>query len=332
MKFSVNSPKTPVTKGSSGVAVATLPNICKMPGPPAPFVPTPLPNIGRSSIDPKGYSKKVTVEAKPVAIRGASFGSQGDAASKGTGGGIVSANTHGPTRFVSPGSMDVKIEGKNVHLLGDMMLNNCGPSGAPANSATMAGVVQQPKTAADDCTHEKVKQDPAEDTLGYHDQERPGDGGQRQMASKIAKQEKKLARVRKAQRRASSPRKAKQIDRDIAGLESNMVGDRWELAVAEQVEPERMGVKLICESCGLILGEFDLVLDNGVVKECKASWGAMTPKKFSAQIELVETRGLLGPGRVMHYAIPKAARDGKQLATKFGAANKAQMSGRVQEH
>lgn len=140
---SVNAPKTPVTEGSSGVAAATLPNVCKMPGPPAPFVPTPLPNIGKSGTDPKKYSKTVTIEGKKVAIKGATFGSMGDVASKGTGGGIVSANVEGPTSFLGPGSMDVKFEGKNVQLLGDPMLNNCGPSGSPANAATMLGVVQK---------------------------------------------------------------------------------------------------------------------------------------------------------------------------------------------
>lgn len=142
-KVSVNAPKTPVTEDSNGLAAATLPNVCKMPGPPAPFVPTPLPNIGKSGTDPKGYSKSVTIEGKKVAIRGATFGSMGDVASKGTGGGIVSANVEGPTSFVGPGSMDTKIEGKNVQLLGDPMLNNCGPSGSPANAATMLGVIQE---------------------------------------------------------------------------------------------------------------------------------------------------------------------------------------------
>jgi len=141
-KVSVNAPKTPVTEGSSGIAAATLPNVCKMPGPPAPFVPTPLPNIGESGTDPKNYSKSVTIGGKKVAIRGATFGSMGDVASKGTGGGIVSANVEGPTSFIGPGSMDTKIEGKNVQLLGDPMLNNCGPSGSPANAATMLGVLQ----------------------------------------------------------------------------------------------------------------------------------------------------------------------------------------------
>ncbi len=142
MSVSVNPPKTPVTEGSSGVAIATLPNICKMPGPPAPFVPAPLPNIGKSGDSSKGYSKKVKIKGKKVAITGASFKSMGDMASKGTGGGILSSNTHGPCKFISPGSMDVKFEGKNVHLLTDMVTNNGGPSGSPPNSATMMGVLQ----------------------------------------------------------------------------------------------------------------------------------------------------------------------------------------------
>lgn len=139
----IHPPKTPATKGSRGIAKATLPNVCKMPGPPAPFVPSPLPNIAKSGMSPKGYSKKVKIEGNAVAIRGASFKSMGDVASKGTGGGLISANTHGPAKFITPGSLTVKIEGKSVHLLGEPMLNNCGPSGSPPNTgATMMGLDQ----------------------------------------------------------------------------------------------------------------------------------------------------------------------------------------------
>ncbi len=143
MSVTINAPKTPVTKGSKGVAAATLPNPCKMPGPPPPFVPTPLPNVGKSGDSPKGYTKSVKVEGQPAAIRGASFGSQGDMASKATGGGLVSATTHGRTTFVGPGSKDVKFEGKSVQLLGDPMFNNCGAGGRTPNSATMVGVLQE---------------------------------------------------------------------------------------------------------------------------------------------------------------------------------------------
>jgi uncharacterized Zn-binding protein involved in type VI secretion len=139
---SINPPKTPVTAGSDGIAPATTPNVCKMPGPPAPFVPAPLPNVGRSGLSPEGYSKSVLIEGKRVAVKGATFGSVGDIASKATGGGVVSAAAEGATAFVGPGSMDVKIEGKNVQLLGDPMLNNGGPGGSPPNAATMVGVVQ----------------------------------------------------------------------------------------------------------------------------------------------------------------------------------------------
>lgn len=145
---SIHPPKTPVTKGSNSVSAATLPNICKMPGPPAPFILTPLPNIGRSCMSPRGYSKTVNIEGNPVAIRGASFASMGDIASRGTGGGIVSNNVEGETKFITPGSLTVKIEGKNVHLLADLMTNNNGPSGSPANAATLGGTLHMSQVAA----------------------------------------------------------------------------------------------------------------------------------------------------------------------------------------
>ncbi|MCI5166900.1 MAG: DUF4150 domain-containing protein [Candidatus Electrothrix sp. GM3_4] len=142
MSVGVNPPKTPITKGSLGTAAATLPNMCKMPGPPAPFVLAPLPNIGKSGDKPKKYTKNVKVERKKVAVKGASFCSMGDMPSKGTGGGMTSANTHGSSTFISPGSMDVKFEGKNVHLLSDLVTNNGAGSGSPSNSATMMGTIQ----------------------------------------------------------------------------------------------------------------------------------------------------------------------------------------------
>lgn len=139
MSVSVNPPKTPVTEGSQDTAAATLPNVCKMPGPPAPFVPTPLPNMGKSGDNLKKATSKVLFEGKKVAIEGSFYKSMGDMASKGTGGGLVSAATHGKTKFVAPGSMNVKAEGKNIQLLGDAMTNN---GGSPANSATAPGNVQ----------------------------------------------------------------------------------------------------------------------------------------------------------------------------------------------
>jgi len=144
IKVGVNPPKTPVTEGSQDKAPASVPNVCKMPGPPAPFVPTPLPNLGRSDDSPDGYTTTVIFEGKKVAIKGATYKSTGspDAASKGTGGGIVSSVEEGKTGFAAPGSMNVKAEGKNIQLLGDAMTNN----GNTYNSATLPGNLQLTET------------------------------------------------------------------------------------------------------------------------------------------------------------------------------------------
>jgi uncharacterized Zn-binding protein involved in type VI secretion len=114
-----------------------------MPGPPAPFIPTPLPNFGRSADRLNEATTTVKIEGKKIAIKGSYYMSQPspDVASKGTGGGIVSSSTQGKTEFVAPGSMNVKAEGKNIQLLGDAMTNN---GGSPANSGTLPGNNQPP--------------------------------------------------------------------------------------------------------------------------------------------------------------------------------------------
>jgi hypothetical protein len=217
MSVTVNSPKTPVTKGSSGIAAATLPNMCKMPGPPAPFVPTPLPNIGKSGDSPKGYSTSVTIEGNAIAIKGASFGSMGDAASKGTGGGLVSANTHGPTKFIGPGSLNVKVEGKNVQLLSDPMMNNCGPGGSPSNSATLAGLFQAPgtqaiwkdlKQLAEDC-NDKINRE-----AGYSPPKKPSGKDCTQLGTK------KHACCEEAIKKANNPRVKSEVAYDSKGMPS----------------------------------------------------------------------------------------------------------------
>ena len=184
MSVGVNPPKTPVTTGSNGIATATLPNMCKMPGPPAPFVPAPLPNIGKSGDTPKDYTKTVKIESNPVAINGASFCSIGDMASKGTGGGMLSANTHGPCKFIGPGSLDVKFEGKNVQLLTDPMTNNGGGSGSPPNAATMVGIVQLAEAVMD--TEKKKKPCPGGgDHIWVHEEASDG----RDFDTKVNKKE-----------------------------------------------------------------------------------------------------------------------------------------------
>lgn len=114
-----------------------------MPGPPAPFVPTPLPNIGNSHDRLADATTTVKFEGKKVAIKGTYYMSRlsGDMVSKGTGGGILSATTEGKTKFVAPGSMNVKAEGENIQLLGDAMTGN----GNTDNTANPAGNIQPAK-------------------------------------------------------------------------------------------------------------------------------------------------------------------------------------------
>ncbi|GJG86589.1 hypothetical protein tb265_17700 [Gemmatimonadetes bacterium T265] len=147
ISVAVNPPKTPVTEGSGDKALATLPNVCKMPGPPAPFVPTPLPNVGASSDRLGDGTTSVTIEGSKVALKGSYFMSMpsGDVASQGTGGGVLSSCVQGKTEFTAPGSMNVKAEGKNIQLLGDAMTNN----GSSKNTgATLPGNIQPALIAA----------------------------------------------------------------------------------------------------------------------------------------------------------------------------------------
>ena len=141
-KVTIMAPKTPVTEGSHGIAAADLPNICYLPSPVGP-VPSPLPNIAKSSDSPTDYSTDVKFEGAAVCIAGSSFGkSMGDTPSSAAGGGVISANFEGPAKFAGPACMSVQVEGKGVHLVGDPMLNNCAPGPGTPNAATMAGVIQ----------------------------------------------------------------------------------------------------------------------------------------------------------------------------------------------
>lgn len=110
-----------VNEDSKGVTIA-FPDVCKTPGPPAPFVPIPYPNIAKSSDTAKG-TKKVKAEGKPICVKDSNFStSVGDEAGT-AGGGMVSAKTKGKAEFVNF-SFDVQFEGKNVPRSFDLMLHN----------------------------------------------------------------------------------------------------------------------------------------------------------------------------------------------------------------
>jgi uncharacterized Zn-binding protein involved in type VI secretion len=264
---SVHGPKTPITENSGGVAKATIPNVCKMPGPPAPFVPAPLPNIGKSELSPKGYSKTVKIEGSTVAIRGATFNSMGDMASKGTGGGLISANTHGPTKFITPGSMTVKIEGKAVHLKGEPMLNNCGPNGSPPNTgATMLG--------ADNKTGEKPAKCPPHDWEIVSAQT-----PEETKAENSAKAAELRARGGK-----NAIRQAETLDFEIKAIDANM----------DKMQIDMTNVKIKCKDCPQD-GQIDIIGDEQIAEaQSVSAENYRKDKKKEAQAErLVEFQNMM---------------------------------------
>jgi uncharacterized Zn-binding protein involved in type VI secretion len=112
--------RTVVHKTSNGIA-SVFPDVCKTPTPGGP-VPIPYPNIAMSK-DTANGSKNVSMDGNPIMLKGSNFStSTGDEAGT-AGGGVASNTTKGKAEFVNY-SFDVKVEGKNVPRLGDMMVQN----------------------------------------------------------------------------------------------------------------------------------------------------------------------------------------------------------------
>jgi uncharacterized Zn-binding protein involved in type VI secretion len=121
-----------VHKGSNGLTMATVPDVCKTPGPAGP-VPVPYPNISRSATLAKG-TKTVTAQGEMAAVKGSEFpSSSGDEA--GTVGGVKSGTHMKAAQWLSY-SFDVKLEGKNACRLTDKMTCNNG------NTVCLAGIIQ----------------------------------------------------------------------------------------------------------------------------------------------------------------------------------------------
>jgi hypothetical protein len=111
--------RTVVHASSNGVASA-FPDVCKTPTPGGP-VPIPYPNVAMSSDTSQG-SQTVKMDGNPIMLKKSVFStSTGDEA--GSVGGVVSNTFKGKAEFVNY-SFDVKVEGKNVPRLGDMMVQN----------------------------------------------------------------------------------------------------------------------------------------------------------------------------------------------------------------
>ncbi len=110
---------TVVHKTSNGITIA-FPDVCKTPSPGGP-IPIPYPNIAMSTNTTKG-SMTVKMDKQPIMLKGSFFvPSSGDEA--GTIGGVSSNTIKGKAEFIMY-SFDVKVEGKNVPRLMDLMVQN----------------------------------------------------------------------------------------------------------------------------------------------------------------------------------------------------------------
>src|SRR5262245_10538553 len=104
----------PASNTSGGKVMSPGPlDVCKVPAPPAPFVPGPFPNMVMvEQATPSTCSKKVKIKNKETVTQDSEVPmSSGD--EPGTLGGMISSQFKGPAKF-KKGSSKVKAEGKPV--------------------------------------------------------------------------------------------------------------------------------------------------------------------------------------------------------------------------
>ena len=107
-------------KTSMGMSMV-FPDVCKTPAPPAPPIPIPYPNIGKSSDTTSGTST-VKADGSMVMIKGAKYMmSAGD--EPGVAGGIMSSTFKQECEFMMY-SFNVMLDGKNVCRMSDPLWHN----------------------------------------------------------------------------------------------------------------------------------------------------------------------------------------------------------------
>ncbi|MCB1790421.1 MAG: DUF4150 domain-containing protein [Gammaproteobacteria bacterium] len=153
-----------VHKGSNGVSVATIPDVCKTPSPGGP-VPIPYPNISQAAMLAKGTKTVKADGGMMIAVKGSEFSmSNGD--EPGTIGGVKSSTFIKESTWILY-SFDVKMDGKNACRLTDKMFHN------HENTVNLAGVLQGPVVVIDvsklGSTQEEACDKLAENEVKDHD-------------------------------------------------------------------------------------------------------------------------------------------------------------------
>lgn len=106
-----------------------MPDVCKVPAPPAPPIPTPFPNIAQVPMALQTSMKVKFMNMDAVVLNSQIPMSNGDEA--GVAGGMISGMNMGPATF-KMGSMKVKAEGKPVCSLTSMVGHNGTNANFPA--------------------------------------------------------------------------------------------------------------------------------------------------------------------------------------------------------
>jgi uncharacterized Zn-binding protein involved in type VI secretion len=157
----VNANQMALTHASSSGINSIFPDTCKTPTPGGP-VPIPYPNIAQSS-DTADGSSTVKVDGNPIMLKGSNYKmSAGDEA--GSAMGVVSNKIKGKAEPVNY-SFDVKVDGKNVFRLTDMMLQNVGTPNTPPGTNVEPPVLGK-TLSSEECkkTQEKAEEQAAEGT------------------------------------------------------------------------------------------------------------------------------------------------------------------------
>jgi hypothetical protein len=122
-----------VHKGSNGISMATIPDVCKTPSPAGP-VPIPYPNISQAATLDKGTTTVKADGGMMIATKGSEFSlSNGDNA--GVAGGVKSSTFMKESTWILY-SFDVKMDGQNACRLTDKKFQN------HENTADLAGLFQ----------------------------------------------------------------------------------------------------------------------------------------------------------------------------------------------
>ena len=146
-----------VHKGSNGISIATIPDVCKTPSPGGP-IPIPYPNISQSATLAKGTTTVKADGGMMIAVKGSEFSlSNGD--NPGVAGGVKSSTFMKESTWILY-SFDVKMDGSNACRLTDKKFQN------HENTADLGGALQAPvpmgpaaaaATAAPNCNPSKVE-------------------------------------------------------------------------------------------------------------------------------------------------------------------------------